>query len=81
MNKEALEDRLKSLDEEIVRLTMLASQSSVQHDQDNYLLLAQDLQRETRILRSAIGKLSESDRASQPGATADDASSSNSAIR
>ncbi|MGA7401170.1 MAG: hypothetical protein WCC99_12545 [Candidatus Sulfotelmatobacter sp.] len=56
---EALQDRLKVLEDEILRLTKLASQSSDKIQQDAYWQLAQDLQREARKLRSEISRLSE----------------------
>ncbi len=55
----ALQDRLKILEDEILRLAKLASQSSDQIQQDNYWQLAQDLQREARELRSEISRISE----------------------
>ena len=58
MIAEALQSRLKVLEDEILRLTKLAAQSSGQVDQDKYWRLAQDLQREARELRSEIRKLS-----------------------
>jgi hypothetical protein len=57
---EALQDRLKVLEDEILRLINLASQSSDRSQQDNYWLLARDLQREARNLRVQIKQLSES---------------------
>jgi len=60
MLAEALQARLKVLEEEILRLTKLASQLPDQAQQDNYWRLAQDLQREARELRSEIRKASES---------------------
>lgn len=59
MFAEALQARLKVLEDEILRLTNLASQSSDSGDQDNYLRLAQDLQREARELRSEITRTPE----------------------
>ncbi len=60
MDLEALQDRLKVLEDEILRLTKLASQSPSVTDQDNYLRLAQDLQREARELRSEVRRISQS---------------------
>jgi len=57
---EALQDRLRALDDEILRLTKLASESSDKSQQDNYWLLARDLQREARGLRSEIRRIAES---------------------
>jgi len=56
---EALESRLRVLEEEILRLIKLASQSEDQPVQDNYWRLAQDLQIEARGLRSVLRKISE----------------------
>jgi hypothetical protein len=53
---EALQSRLKVLEDEISRLTKLAAQSSDQVDQDKYWRLAKDLQREARALRGEIAK-------------------------
>lgn len=58
MIAEALQSRLKVLEDEILRLTKLAAQSTDQVDQDNYWRLTQDLQREARELRSEIRKVS-----------------------
>ena len=56
---EALQARLKVLDDEILRLTMLASDTPHRRQQDHYWDLAHDLQRETRELRSETKKVSE----------------------
>ena len=56
---EALHARLKVLEDEILRLTELASQAPKQIDQDSNWGLAQDLQRAARQLRREIRKLSE----------------------
>ena len=56
MDVEALEARLRIVEEEILRLTNLAAGSSDPEQQDNYYRLAQDLQRETRELRLQIKK-------------------------
>jgi hypothetical protein len=56
---EALQDRLKILEEEILRLAKLASQSPDKIQQDSYWQLARDLQREARNLRFEISRLSE----------------------
>lgn len=53
---ESLHARLKVLEEEILRLTKLASQASDNDQQDNYYGLAQDVQREARQLRSEIAR-------------------------
>ncbi|MGA7909417.1 MAG: hypothetical protein WCA16_18565 [Candidatus Sulfotelmatobacter sp.] len=55
---EALQARLKVLEEEILRLTKLASQSPDAEQQDNHWRLAQDLQREARELRAEIRRRS-----------------------
>jgi hypothetical protein len=60
MDLEALQDRLKVLEDEILHLTKLASQSTSITDQDNYLLLARDLQREARELRCEVRRISQS---------------------
>jgi hypothetical protein len=57
---EALEARLQVLEQEILRLTKLAAESSAQIIQDNYWRLAEDLQREAREVRLQIKKISES---------------------
>jgi hypothetical protein len=57
---EALQARLKILEEEIQRLTDLASRTSEKDQQENHWLMAQDLQREARDLRSQIMKTSTS---------------------
>jgi hypothetical protein len=56
---EALQARLNVLDDEILRLTMLASDTPNKRQPDYYWDLAQDLQREARELRSEIKKISE----------------------
>ena len=56
---EALRARLKVLEDEILRLTELASQAPNRIDQESNWGLAQDLQREARQLRHEINKLSE----------------------
>ena len=53
MLPEALEARLKVLEDEILRLSKLASEASHQLEQDKYWTLALDLQREARELRAA----------------------------
>jgi hypothetical protein len=60
MFTEALQARLKVLEDEIVRLTKLAPQSPAEAEQGNYWRLAQDLQREARERRSELRKISES---------------------
>jgi hypothetical protein len=57
---EALQARLKILEEEIQRLTDLASRTPEKDQQENHWLMAQDLQREARDLRSQIMKTSTS---------------------
>ncbi len=57
---EALQTRLKVLEDEILRLAKLAAQASETVEQDNYWHLAQDLQREARELRLQIVKKAES---------------------
>jgi hypothetical protein len=54
---ESLQSRLEILEQEILRLTKQASQSSETIEQDNCYLLAQDLQREAREVRSQISRL------------------------
>jgi hypothetical protein len=54
---EALEDRLKVLEDEILRLIDLAAESSDLKQQDSCYGLAKDLQREARELRLQIKKL------------------------
>lgn len=68
---EALQDRLKVLEDEILRLAKMASasESPDQSQQDNYWHLAQDLQREARDLRTEIEKLSEPANAARPPQT------------
>jgi hypothetical protein len=58
MFAEALASRLRVIEEEILRLTKLATEASDTAQQDNYLGLAQDLQREARELRLQIKRLS-----------------------
>jgi hypothetical protein len=60
MNVEALEARLRIVEEEILSLTNLAAGSPDPKQQDNYYRLAHDLQRDTRELRLQIKKISES---------------------
>jgi len=57
---EALQARLKVLEDEVLRQTELASQTPNQIDQNNTWRLAQDLQRKAREIRREIRKLSES---------------------
>ena len=63
---EALRARLKTIEEEILRLTKLASQSSDRIEQDSLWRLAQDLQLQARELRLEMKKLSEADTAEHP---------------
>jgi len=65
---EALQNRLKVLEEEILRLTTLAAGQTERQQQDHYWNLARDLQREARVIREQNEKLSES-----PGAHGGDA--------
>ena len=58
---EALQSRLRVLEDEILRLTRLASQETETTRQNDLLRLAQDLNREARELRSQIRKISESE--------------------
>jgi uncharacterized protein YjbK len=60
MSAEALQARLKVLEDEIVRLTDLASKTPEKDQQENHWLMAQDLQREARNLRLQIRKMSAS---------------------
>jgi TolA-binding protein len=61
MLTEALQSRLRVLEDEILRLARLASQETETTRQDDHLRLAQDLNREARELRSQIRKISESE--------------------
>jgi len=61
MLTEALQSGLKVLEDEILRLTRLASQETETARQDDHLRLAQDLNCEARELRSQIRKMSESE--------------------
>jgi len=54
---EALQDRRNVLEDEILRITKLASQSSEQIQRDNYWQLAQDLQRAARELRAELSRM------------------------
>jgi hypothetical protein len=54
---EALEGCLKVLEEEILRLTKLASESTDLANQENYWRLAQDLQRAARETRLQIKRI------------------------
>jgi hypothetical protein len=56
---EALESRLRVLEEEMLRLMKQASPAEDQFVQDNYWRLAQDLQIEARELRSVLRRVSE----------------------
>ena len=57
---EGMQARLKVLEDEIQRLTDLASKTPEKDQQENHWLMAQDLQREARDLRSQIMKTSTS---------------------
>jgi hypothetical protein len=59
MLTEALESRLKLLEEEIQRLTNLASQTPEKDQQENHWLMAKDLQREAQELRAQIRRSSQ----------------------
>jgi hypothetical protein len=59
VSAEAFESRLRILEEEILRLSKLAAEYVDQSEQDKCWLLAQDLQREARELRSEIKKTQE----------------------
>jgi hypothetical protein len=59
---EALQSRLKVLDDEILRLTNLASETAEKDQQENHWLMAKDLQREAQQLRSQIAKIAVDDR-------------------
>jgi hypothetical protein len=61
---EALQSRLKLLEEEILRLTNLASETSEKDQQENHWLMAKDLQREAQQLRAEIARISADDRSS-----------------
>ena len=56
----ALQARLRVLEDEVLRLTKQASQSSDRAEQDNYFRLVQDLQREARELRSELARILDS---------------------
>lgn len=60
MPTEALQSRLKLLEEEIWRLTNLAAQTPDKDQQENHWLMAKDLQREARELRAQMAKSSDS---------------------
>ncbi len=60
MAAEALQARLKILEDEILRLTNLASQTPEKDQQENHWLMAKDLQLEAHDLRAQITKLSRS---------------------
>ena len=66
MTLEALQARLRVLEEEILRLTKQASEAHDQVQQDDYWRLAQDFQREARELRSEIRRLLESSNSDRP---------------
>jgi hypothetical protein len=51
MLMEALQSRLKVIEDDILRLAKLASETPKTIQQDNHLRLGQDLQREARELR------------------------------
>ena len=60
MVTEALESRLKILEDEIRRLTNLAAQTPEKDQQENHWRMAKDLQGEARELRLQIAKNSDS---------------------
>ncbi len=51
---EALQARLKSLEDEILRLAKLASETDDRKVQQDYLDLAQDLQKDAREIRNQM---------------------------
>jgi hypothetical protein len=55
----ALQSRLKVIEEEILRMARQVSEAREKADQDNRWCMAQDLQRDARELRSQIRKISE----------------------
>src|SRR5271157_4907358 len=57
---EALQARLKVLEDEILCVTKLAAEAKETLAQDNYWRMAQDLQREARELRLQIARTAES---------------------
>ena len=61
---EALQSRLKVLEDEILRLTNLASQTSEKDQQENHWLMAKDLQREAQQLRAQIAQIMVDDQSS-----------------
>ena len=61
---EALQSRLKVLEDEILRLTNLASQTSEKDQQENHWLMAKDLQHEAQRLRAQIAKITADERSS-----------------
>lgn len=67
MVPEALKARLKILEDEILRLSKLASESSDRIEQDKYWSLALDLQREARSLRTAAKSTSETEESPRAG--------------
>jgi hypothetical protein len=60
MFTEALQSRLQVLEDEILRLTNLASQTPEKDQQENHWIMAKDLQREAHALREQIKINSES---------------------
>jgi len=69
MVPEALEARLKVLEDEIWRLSKLAAESSDQLEQDKYWNLACDIQREARALRAYAQSISETPQDASPPPT------------
>jgi hypothetical protein len=61
---EALQSRLKVLEDEILRLTNLASQTSEKDQKENHWLIAKDLQREAQQLRGEIAQIMVDDQSS-----------------
>ena len=61
---EALQSRLRVLDDEILRLTNLASKTAEKDQQENHWLMAKDLQCEAQQLRAQIAKIAVDDRRS-----------------
>jgi hypothetical protein len=51
---EALQSRLKVIEDEILHLTNLASQTAEKDQRENHWLMAKDLQRQAQQLRAQI---------------------------
>jgi hypothetical protein len=68
---EALRDRLKVLEDEILRVAEFAAQAVETSAQDNYWQFARDLQREAREVRLQIARMTgRSESPDPPGAKA-----------